>query len=135
MWSIADGGHPGRPVASLLLPAVHPLVQQSAARAQLDHPRHLVGFACVGQRPGSAVQFEDVALSAKALADVDADVEVEAHLDVSAAVDLAHLANTRLSLSARGNGVHATNPRTEAGTWPGDDLVRAHLQASPPAGP
>lgn len=43
------------------------------------------------------MQLEDARFAAQTLGDMDADVEVEAHLDVASAIDLPHLPNTRLS--------------------------------------
>ena len=96
----------GRDFGELFLVAtVEPPVLQSAARASLDHLRDDLSLTCIRQHPWPPIEFENLPVTTQTLADMDADVEVKAHLDVATAIDLPHPANTRLSLNARRCGV------------------------------
>ena len=80
--------------------SIQPPVLQRTARTSLHDLRHNIRARLVRQHPRPPVQLEDCCITPQALPDVDALVKVEAHLDVATAVDLPHLANTRLSLNA-----------------------------------
>jgi hypothetical protein len=77
----------------LLGTAVQPPVKQGAAWTSLDDIGNLVRARRVGQDPWPTVELEDLTLPAQALGDVDADVEVEADLDVFPVIDLPHWLN------------------------------------------
>ena len=90
----------GAAVLEFLVATVEPPVLQSAARASLDHLRDDLSLTCIRQHPWPPIEFENLPVTTQTLADMDADVEVKAHLDVATAIDLPHPANTRLSLNA-----------------------------------
>ncbi len=83
----------GRSFGIFLRAAVEAPVQQCAAWAALYDVGNLVRARRVGQDPWPPVELEDLTLSAQALGDVDADVEVEADLDVFPVIDLPHWLN------------------------------------------
>jgi hypothetical protein len=84
----------GRSRVSLRRAAVPPAVEQCAAGAALDHLGDGIGVGLVGQDPWSAVGVEDAGMAPEAFTDMDAEVEVEAHLDVGAAIGLPHIGST-----------------------------------------
>ena len=88
--SVAHWRDRGLPIRILLGAAVEPPIKQGAARASPDDVHHLFGSGGVRLDPRTPVELEDLPLSAKALADVDADVQVKADLDVTPPVDLSH---------------------------------------------
>jgi hypothetical protein len=80
----------GRTIGIVLRPTIQPLVQERTAWASLNDGGHLVCAGHVRQDPGSPVQVEDLRMPAQALANVDAEVQVKADLDISPAIDLPH---------------------------------------------
>src|ERR1700737_450117 len=82
--------HASRADVLLLRASIQAPVLERPARTPLDDLGDRVRIRLVGQNPGPAVQLEYMALAAQALADMNAEIEVEADLDLSAAVHLAH---------------------------------------------
>ena len=70
--------------------AVKATVEQCSARTPLHHLRNRVSVGFVGKHPRSALELEDTLVTAKALAYVHANVEVEADCDVLTPINLAH---------------------------------------------
>jgi hypothetical protein len=91
--AIPEGRDGGRSFGILLGTAVQPPVKEGAARASLHDVGNLVSARRVGQDPWPPVELEDLTLPAQALGDVDADVQVEADLDVFPVIDLPHWLN------------------------------------------
>jgi hypothetical protein len=92
---IADRRDRCQPVWFFLRSAVQPSVQQSAAWAPLHDLDDLVRAGRIRQNPRPPSQLKDLPFSPQALADMDADVQVEADLDIPPAIDLSHPPNIR----------------------------------------
>ena len=89
-WPVAHRRDNSRPIRVLLRPAIQTLVEKGAARASPHDLGHLVCAAHVRQGPRSPVELEDLRLPAQAFADVDAQVQVKADLNIPPAIDLPH---------------------------------------------
>jgi hypothetical protein len=71
--------------------AIQSAIKQGATRTQAHDLGHLIRGRHVREDPRSPVEVEGAGKAPEALGNMDAEIEVEAHLDVFASVDLPHL--------------------------------------------
>jgi len=83
----------------LLGAAIEAAVQQRSAGTPLHHLCNGVSVGFIREHPRPASELKDTFVAAKALADMNADVEVEADLDVISSINLAHVPTLILVLS------------------------------------